>query len=233
MGRFVPMVALSLSLAGCLPEGTRSLLVPESPFGARAPIPPAPAPVAYSPAAQVNAARVDSLGRRLLAANPQMGLKPQFVTIGSPQAEIFHRGTSELDITEGLVNQCTTESQLAAVLCHEFGKMVAEREALTPPRARQAMTEPPPDVRIGDSSNSYGDVTMTALAEQAKFHPPAYRAPSGPLPDPEVLARDFLTRAGYPPADLNAVAPLLKAARGNTVLEKQLVAPAPTRPWVH
>src|SRR5262249_39695897 len=77
-------------------------------------------------------ARVDAGGRQLLAANPQVGAKPLFHTIGAPQPEVFHRGTSDVWVTEGLVRQCATDGQLAALLCLELGKMVAEREAAAP-----------------------------------------------------------------------------------------------------
>ncbi len=228
------LVAVLLLTIGCLPEQMHAQRIPENPFSASEPIPPAPVRAAYTPAAQAVAARVDLLGRKLVADNPQMGLHPQFVTIGAPQAEIFHRGTNELDITEGLVKQCTTDGQLAAILCRELGKMVAEREARAAPRARQALVEPPPTVQMGNTNGSFsGDVTMTALAEQAKYRPPAYREPPAPPPDPDVLARDFLTRAGYQGSELDAAAPLLKSASGNAAWEKQLAAPAPIRPFVH
>lgn len=234
MVRAALVFVFPLLSVGCLPEAMRSQVVPENPFAANEPIPPAPVRAAYTPAAQAVAARVDLLGRKLVADNPQMGLHPQFVTIGAPQAEVFHRGTSELDITEGLVKQCTTDGQLAAILCRELGKMVAERETLAAPRARQAFLEPPPEVPVGNTHGSFsGDDTMTALAEQAKFHPPAFREPPAPPPDPDVLARDFLTKAGFPASDLEAAAPLLKSASGNTAWEKQLAPAGPVRPWVH
>lgn len=234
MARAILIAALPILIAGCLPANMRSEIVSDNPFGAGDPIPPAPVRAAYTPAAQAVAARVDLLGRKLVADNPQMGLHPQFVTIGAPQAEIFHRGTGELDITEGLVKQCTADGQLAAVLCRELGKMVAEREALAAPRARNAFLEPPPMVPVGNYNGGFGgDSSMTTLAEQAKFHPPAYRDPPPPPPDPDVLARDFLTRAGYQANELDGVASLLKTASGNNAWEKQLAPANPLRPFVH
>src|SRR5438132_12682054 len=97
--------------AGCLPQANTTL-VPSNPFGS-----PPPAQIAHTalaPASIEAAARVDCLGRRIVVANPQMGIQPLFRTIGAPQAEIFHQGTSEVDITEGLVNQCPADGQLAA-----------------------------------------------------------------------------------------------------------------------
>src|SRR5207237_1039878 len=99
------------------------------------------------------AARVDIVGRRIIAANPQVGAKPMFATIGAPEPEIFHRGTSDVYVTEGLVKQCSTDGQLAAILCSELGKVVAEREALSPPRTRRPERTPPADVPIGNAGN--------------------------------------------------------------------------------
>src|SRR5262245_25790007 len=124
-----------LATTSCLPREPNTTLVPANPFGTtpaastelksvqhvttRGPVPPASIQAA---------ARVDTLGRSILAANPQLGIQPLFRTIGAPQPEIFHHGTFEIDITEGLVNQCTTDAQLAAVLASELGKLVSERE---------------------------------------------------------------------------------------------------------
>jgi hypothetical protein len=186
----------------------------------------------YAPATTALAARVDQLGRNILAANPQVGLRPLFRTVGSPQAEVFHRGTSEVIITEGLVRQCSTEGQLAAVLCLELGKMVSEREALASPWNRTQEREPMPDVRF----NGDNGADRTQLAELAKFSEADRRRSSTPRPlppDPQQLARTYITNAGFQVADLDAAAPLLKTADGNGALQKQLTPPGPARPWTH
>ena len=91
-----------------------------------------------NPASTDTAARVDTMGRRILAANPGIGGKPMFTTIGAPQSEVFHRGMTDVFVTEGLVRECTDE-QLAAVLCLELAKMVREREAATPAQVARAI----------------------------------------------------------------------------------------------
>src|SRR5262249_34976185 len=78
------------------------------------------------------ASRVDSLVTRILAENPQIAAKPIFHTIGTPEPEIFHQGMSTVVITQKLVEMCPTDAELAAVLCLEFAKMVAERQAAAP-----------------------------------------------------------------------------------------------------
>src|SRR5262249_38297307 len=150
--------------------------------------------------------------------------------------ELFHQGTSEIDITEGLAKRCATDGQLTALLAHELGKMVVERETLAGPQARTPERPLPMDVPVGsDNMGSFGAPDQTRLAELGKYereqHRPGNRPP--PLPDVKVLSRGYLTKAGYPESDLEAVQQLLQAAADNTTLAKQLKAPpsAGPRTW--
>jgi hypothetical protein len=224
-----------LLLFGCVNQQSDTSLVPDSPFGV-SPASPTRTRAAYAPAPVETAARVDTLGRKILAANKQAGVKPLFRTIGVPQAEVFHYGTAEINITEGLVKQCQNDGQLAAILCTELGKMVAEREALAGPQVRQPDREPPLEVRIGnDNAGAFGPADQTHLAELAKYEKRRTRndAVPLPLPDPQMLARTYLTQSGFAEKDLEDVAPLLRAAGATSNLEKQL-SPNPTvRPWIH
>jgi hypothetical protein len=179
---------------------------------------PTPAPVAqasYAPAGVESAARVDQVGQKVVLAS-ETGLRPVFMTVGDPRPRISHQGTSVVVITEGLVRQCSSEGQLAALLCTELGKMVSEREVLAAAQARQPEREPPIEVRIGnDSSSMFGRTSdMVRAAELARSDPDRRRAMAPPPlpPDPHVLAALYLKKAGYPAADLDAVAPLLSAA---------------------
>jgi hypothetical protein len=191
----------------------------------------APARAAYPPASGDNSLRVDFIGRKLLNANPQIALQPFFITIGSPDAELFHRGPAELYITEGLEKKCTSEGQLAALLCLELGKMVAEREALTAPQARKPERRPPIEVPMGNAGQFSG-ADEVRLAELAKFERErAAPTVAVPLPDPTVLARLYLKNAKYPEAELDAVAPLLKEARKNYGLEKQMKSGPAAPSW--
>lgn len=227
------LAALAGMASGCVTDENVVQRVPESPFGAPV-VPPGPSRASFAPASTAAAARVDTIGRHVMAANPQTGLRPLFVTIGSPQPEVFHRATADIDITEGLANQCTSDGQLAAVLCAELGKMVAEREALVSTRARRSNDEPPPAVRIGnDSGGTRGPPDLTYLAEQAKYRAPAAREAPKVQPDPQALARDFLARTGYPPTELDNAEPLLRAAAANARIEKQFINPGPARPWTN
>jgi hypothetical protein len=223
--------------AGCLNQGPGTAVVPTDPFNNLPPVPPG-SRVSYAPAPLATAARVDTIGARILAANPQLGSRPQFRTIGAPQPELFHQGTAGIYITDGLVKQCATDGQLAALLSHELAKMVAEREALAGTQARLPDRPPPMEVRVGsDNMGGFGAPDQTRIAELGKYEREHARSGNTPLPlpDPKRLAHDYLTKTGYAESDLEAVQPLLQAAADNSALARQLLAPPASAPrnWTH
>jgi hypothetical protein len=229
--RALPFLLVVSLAAGCVSDGAGTLLVSDSPFGAPV-LTPQATQTTFAPATTEIAARVDLLGRNLVAANSEIGARPLFRTIGAPQPEIFHRGTAEIYISEGLVKQCAGDGQLAALLCHELGQMVSEREAVAAPRAWQAPLEPPPEVRVGNDNGGLSAAPdLTRQAELAKYRPPGRRQSPPPPPDPDALARGYLQKAGYAVTDLDAAAPLFRAAAANATLEKQVITPGPQRPW--
>jgi hypothetical protein len=209
------------AVSGCLGFEDR----PNDNFFLR-PNPPANLPP-MNPASTEAAARVDCVGRRILAANPQLGVHPLFRTIGAPQSEVFHRGTTDILITEGLVRQCTSDGQLAAILCTELGKAVAEREINTPASTRQPDRRPPVDPHLNTDSALGYSPDQTRLRELADYDTlrQQRQQPVSP-PDAATLTRVCLLRAGFHDTDLQAAGPLLVAANGNGGLEKQL-APLP------
>lgn len=231
--RFICLLSATLCChSGCFSEEKEMTLVKPNPFGNPDPVPGRSRSSFTQPSVET-AARVDTLGRTLLAKNAQIGLKPTFEAIGDPRPEIFHRGMDRIIVTEGVVRQCRSEAELAAVLCHELGKMVSEREALAGSAVRAPERQAPMNVPVGnDSSGTFGAPDGTRLAELAKYGPkrPAQAAPPLP-PQPDALARNYLTKAGYSPADLDAVAPLLQAAEKNSAWEKQMNRGTPARPW--
>jgi hypothetical protein len=187
---------------------------------------PRPAVVA-SPGSTEACARVDTLGRRLLAANPQIGLRPLFDTIGVTDPEIFHRGTDDLYITEGLVRLCATDAQLAGLMALELAQMVAEREAATPPELRRADPLPPMAV---DPGSGFGGSTpdQTGLAEMARYDADRKRRRDAQArPDPKQLARKYLVNTGFRADDLDAAAPLREAAQAHNAYEKQMLGAPP------
>jgi hypothetical protein len=233
MARVGVLVGLLL-IGGCFPlvEGEKTTaLVSNNPFGVEPP-PKAPTRATYAPANETVSRRVDKVGRDLLAANKQLGLKPVFATIGVEQPEVFHIDTSWVYVTEGLVKQCKSDPELAAVLSVELGRMVAEREARTSPEVRNPEKLPP--IRVPVGNNAQGRETdFTTLAELSRFEKANPRTPPRnlPRPDPMKLARTYLENAGFQAADLDRVDPLLQAAEKNVALERQFKGVQPQSPW--
>lgn len=229
-------LAALVAVVGCVPDGRTLPLVPANPFAPPSDFQPGPAPhVANAPPATAAAAtRVALVGQKLLLANRQTGLHPAFRTAGRPEPEIFHRGQGEIFVTEGLIGQCKTDAQLAALLALELGKMLVEREALAGPDAHRPERLPPMQSGVGPDANSaFGQADGVHAYEMYKYEKEQRRPKTPPpLPDPMVLAGTYLTRAGYSPRDLDEAAPLIKSARGNVKLERQLRSSGdPVRPF--
>jgi len=208
--------------------------VPSNPFG-QTPVIQGQRVAAKATPAFEQAKRVDLTGYGILAANPQLGFRPLFTTIGSPEPEIFHSGTAAVVITEGLAKQCTTTAQLAAVLCMELGKMSAEKETLTGPGAKVPERAPPMEVRVGnDGGGSFGPADQVHQAELAKyekeFKQKTTSVQPGFSPDAQALACDYLKKAGYAASELEAVAPLLRTAGDNHAFAERLAGSPPAAP---
>ncbi len=190
------------------------------------PTPAAPAPLSASGSAPVSAIqqashvsahnadlvhRVQDVGRKVANANPALGFRPVFRVTGETGPVLSHKGEQELIISEGLVQRCQTEGQLAALLCFELGKMSAERQARIQQLASASQREPPPEVRIGPDGGSFGDADQIRKAELVKLGLERRRAAETPPqpPDPRDLARQYLTRAGYAERELDAIEPFV------------------------
>jgi hypothetical protein len=168
--------------------------------------------------------RVDAVGRKLLAANPQIVIKPRFSAIGAPDPEIFHTALVMVWVTEGLVRRCQTESELAAALAMELGRMVSEREAVVARDARIVDPPLPIALPVGSPGNALA-ADPTFFLEMAKYdreHPRSARNKPVPLPDPNLVARTLLENAGFHKSDLDAAMPVIRAAEQNGAMERQL-----------
>ena len=218
-----------VTLAGCLhwqslldPEETQTATVGSNPFGHPPPAAQQKSMANFAPANPEQAKQVDFVGRKILAANGQIGMKPLFATIGSPAPEVFHKDTSMVLVTAGLVSQCKSEADLAAILSLELGKMVSEREARANPLTRNPERRPPINVPIGNSSQFSG-ADGTNMVEMARFERQNPRTQRRlPPPDPGTLARSYLEGAGYLKTALDDVGPFLDAAEKNSTFERQL-----------
>jgi predicted Zn-dependent protease len=230
MSRFAPLAfAPLLGLAGCLPlqfEREPIPLVKSAPG-----VPSMPQPerlVSTAPAMKASSARVLQVGQRLILANPQLGLRPLFITVGVPQPEVFHKGGSlggcQVVVSEGIVRACPSDAELASVLALELGKIVAERVARATPASRQGNDRPPLSESIGtDSGGTFGPSDGTRMMELAQYEKRrTERAAKSAPAEPNAVARTLLAKAGYEPATLEQVRPLLRRAEDHFALEKSI-----------
>jgi hypothetical protein len=227
--RMLPLGLLML-IAGCwLDDKPNQMIVEPGPLYPAPTLPPMKK--SYAPATEAASARVQEMSKRILTANPQVGMRPVILTVGSEQPEIFHRGTGQIVITQGLVNLCTTERFLAAVLCLEMGKMVSEREAIASVRSREPEIEPGPELRIGnDTAGSFGPEDGVRMLDYARYDKGHRRpgSPPPPTPEPATLARGYLAKAGFHEGDLDAAQSIIRKAEENFQLERQMtVSPLP------
>jgi hypothetical protein len=222
-------LSLLVVLPGCFPT-TETAVIPTSPFGGGSTTASAyrSSPSA-SPATREAAVNVARVGLKVVTANPGLGLRPRFETVGGDDAplELFHNGDSEVLITETLARKCKTEGELAALLSMELGRMASEKAAIG--IGDISDRGPPPAVNVGNEyGGAFGPADGTRMMELAKYERKRalIREQAAP-PAPDVLARAYLKTAGYNPTDLDAVGPLLRSADGNDRIEKLMaVTPA-------
>lgn len=169
-----------------------------------------------------SAQRLLSVSGKVVRANPQLGMRPIFLTVGTPTPEIFHKGGKtdgyQVFVSEGMIRACRDDDMLAAVVCAELGRMVAERETVG---AVSGWT--PPVERIGtDSGGTFGSPDGTAIMEAARREQARKSAKPATPASPESLARGYMAKAGFSPQALDAVAPLRREAEKNCAVEKQM-----------
>ncbi len=206
---------LTLALAGCLSDD-----VDRYGRNRRTAIPPRDK---LPKGSLETASRVDSIGRQIRAANPDITVDTLFLTIGAPAVTAFHRGTTEIYVSDGLVQRCKTDGELAAVLCNELAKIMVEAQA-------QGKLKPPPEQERPFTPQIHrdGDPDQTHLAEQAFFEQRNRRrrpVDAPPEQDPNVLARDYLTKAGFSAEDLSKASVLIRQAESNPAFNQIISSP--------
>ena len=204
---------LLLTLTGCLDEfvdgpsiRNKAIEVPQLPE-----------------ASVATAARVDLIGRQLVSQNPFLGVEPTFHTYGRSEPEITHLDLNGVMVTEGLVQQCRTDDELAAVLALELAKMADERRAVDRLKVEQL-----PQLADAGATSLGADPTQTgtqAMIDNATA--PRKRLADGSHTRPV----DILKGAGFDPKALDAVASLMREAERNHALSKHLGPRGNTPRW--
>ena len=174
-------------------------------------------------AQQATAERVETLGRQVITQNTFTGIEPIFHLVGVKEPMLFHRGTEELFISDGLVKKCKTDDDLAAVLCSELGRMMGEK------RAGVAVgRDSDPLLRgVGGKVDTGEDVPgAVATGTESATRPIGKQETDGAK-----LAQELMRGSGFDPAALERVEPLLKTAERDHPIRKQLAEPAPAPVW--
>jgi len=171
--------------------------------------------------------RVDNLGRKILDQNTFTGLEPQFCTIGVKESVLFHVGARQLIISQGLVEKCQSDGELAAVLCSELGQMQIET------RTAKALGRDPdqvPDATPDGTAQLPGGAAITTDRQPDRGRSASTPPKNGSRPetaDATSAARELLKGAGYSPAELDRVDALLKLSPRSEQLRKQMGGSAP------
>ncbi len=179
------------------------------------------------------AARVDNMSQTLIARNTFAGFDPglKVAVIGVKESVLFHVGDFLVVISEGLVEKCDSDGQLAALLCTELGQMAAEQRAA---KARRGDKEPMPPLNPGgDALQPGGSPTDAGRQAELAYHEKKYpKSTARPEPvDPVAVARDLLKGANFSPAELDCVEPLLKLSPRSDQLRKQFGGSSPPPEW--
>jgi len=218
------LVGLLIAVGGCVQEKTGLSVVASSSFEAKPDLTATPAgSLIHDPASEEAGKRVVQVGGQIVASNPTLGFRPAFTTIGAAGEEIFHRGDKAVFITEGLVRACLTDGQLAAVLCHELGKIAAERQELaaTAPQDRG----PPPGAPVGnDGGGVFGSPDGTRTAELAVYEQKRRKAAAAAMTpvDAEALARTILQKGRRNARRCGSGRAATAPADEHTTFEKQM-----------
>src|SRR5262245_33701171 len=177
------------------------------------------------------AERVEVLGQKIIAQNTFTGIQPLFFTIGVKEDVLFHRGTEELFVSEGLVSKCKTEAELAAVLCTELGQMMAEKRAA---KIVGRDIDPIPDANFGAGPLFPGGTPFDAgRTAEIGYHERKFPRNANHLDgsDTKILSRELLKGAGFDPTEMDKVEPLVKQSDRGEKLRKQLSGPGLLPRW--
>jgi hypothetical protein len=166
-----------------------------------------------------SAARVDQVGRLLVGQNPFLGIEPVFQTFGLSEPEIWHPDFHGVFISEGLVKQCATDEELAAVLASELAKMVEEQKVAAGFRKAEPMQLPPESNIPGTIASHNHDLGIQAMADQKLGQPKRGAAPLEKAV--EQKTEEILKSAGYETKLIAQVRPLLEQSKKNRALAKQ------------
>jgi predicted Zn-dependent protease len=167
---------------------------------------------ARSPADDPDAALVDEVGRRIVqnsgAAQTPFADSFRFFLIEDPNTiNAFALPGGQVSITRGLYNRLTDESQLAGVLGHEIGHVIAEHSAQQMAKGQLGQMLA---VAVGVGSES----TQGAMAAQMANQMVQLNYGRDDERQSDEIGLKYMVQAGYHPEGMLGVMKVLKEAGG-------------------
>jgi predicted Zn-dependent protease len=177
-------VALAAALTGCTGTSENRLI--------SLPVPQASSPADLEPATQREQARIlatyggeydnarlhamiEKTVERLVAASERPDLKYQVIILNSPSINAFSLPNGKLYITRGLIALANDKAELASVLSHEMGHVIARHAAIREEQARQVaiinhvVNDVLSDPQVGALALAKSKLTLAAFSRAQEF----------------------------------------------------------------
>ena len=181
-GALAATLALALLLAACT----------TTPEGFRVTLPEAPKQAQLQPAAErehqrilasyggvyENARLQDEIGKlvdRLVTASERPNLKYEVTILNSPAINAFALPNGRLYVTRGLIALANDRSELASVLAHEMGHVIARHAEIREEQARQAaivghvVSDVLSDPQMGALALAKSKLTLASFSRAQEF----------------------------------------------------------------
>ncbi len=175
-------IALTLLLAACT----------STPDGLQVKLPEAPKQAQMQPAAEREHQRIlasyggvyedprlheeiDKLVNRLVAASERPNLKYEVTILNSPAINAFALPNGRLYVTRGLIALANDRSELASVLAHEMGHVIARHAEIREEQARQAaivghvVSDVLSDPQMGALALAKSKLTLASFSRAQEF----------------------------------------------------------------
>ncbi|MCS7166536.1 MAG: hypothetical protein RMI91_13285 [Gemmatales bacterium] len=142
--------------------------------------------------------RAERVCQRLMRAQPNPSWPIPIRIVADPEPRVINRRGQEIVLSTGLVERCSSDGQLAAVLALTWADRVT-----SPPTSFAPDVREPLDLRIGPESTTYGELFPWRQAELVKTGH-AQRSRTTPAPgQAEARARWLYQRAGFSLAEFD------------------------------
>ena len=120
-------------------------------------------------------AMIEKTVERLVAASERPDLKYQVIILNSPSINAFSLPNGRLYITRGLIALANDKAELASVLSHEMGHVIAHHAAIREEQARQVaiishvVSDVLSDPQVGALALAKSKLTLAAFSRAQEF----------------------------------------------------------------